>query len=196
MQSCALILLAAGPSSRLHKPKQLLNYKGKSLLKHSIEAALDSNAEPIILVTGSNAQEMEKEVTDIKINIIENENWQEGIASSIRCGINALLSIAPEIEQTILMVCDQPYISPSLLNKLIDMQTETGADIIACAYAETIGTPVLFTKNYFYELLKLQGDEGAKKLVMKYKGSAAFIQFPKGEIDIDTGNDYENLEQA
>lgn len=191
MQTCGLILLAAGASKRMGQPKQLLQVGNKSLLQHSIATALQADVEPIILVTGADAGLVEKEVHDAAINVVENVDWEEGIASSIRCGINALLEIMPDIEQAICMVCDQPFVSSSLLNELISASAETGDDIVACAYGNTVGTPVLFGKNYFAELLQLQGDEGAKKLLKKYSDTVGTVSFPKGDIDIDTMQDYE-----
>ncbi len=162
-------------------------------MQHSLQVAVQSAASPIILITGSNAQTIEKEVHNKEITIIENQDWEEGISSSIRCGLKALQQIMPGAEQAIFMVCDQPFVSASLINQLIEARNNTGKGIIACAYAETIGTPVLCTKNYFPELLTLQGNEGAKKIVMKYKNDLGIITFPQGEIDIDTWNDYNNL---
>ena len=190
MQSCGLILLAAGASKRLGQPKQLLPLGDKSLLQHGLETALQANVEPVILVTGADAGVIEKEVHDKKINVVENADWEEGIASSIRCGLNALLEITPDIEHAIFMVCDQPFVSVSLLNELIDACNTSGDDIIACSYSNTIGTPALFSKNYFPALLELQGDEGAKKLLKQYSDAVGVIPFPKGNIDIDTMQDY------
>ncbi len=191
MQTCGLILLAAGQSKRMGRPKQLLQVGGKSLLQHSIQVALQANVDPVILVTGAQAGLIEGEIHDAKINIVENVEWEEGLASSIRCGINALLEIAPDVEQAICMVCDQPFVSASLLNELIDASVNTGSEIVACAYGNTVGTPVLFSKNYFPELLQLQGDGGAKKILKKYGDAVGTISFPEGNVDIDTPQDYE-----
>ncbi len=196
MQSCGIILLAAGSSQRMGQAKQLLDYNGVSLLQHSLQAALDAEAEPVILVTGADAGLIEKEVHDKRINVVENAEWEEGIASSIRCGLNALLEIEPDIEEAIFMVCDQPYVTSALLNELTGAKIETGKDIIACAYAGTVGTPALFSKDYFPLLLELEGDEGAKKILKEYMDSVGVISFPKGSIDIDTLQDYENLERS
>ena len=183
-------MLAAGASKRLGQPKQLLPLGDKSLLQHSLETALQANVGPVILVTGAGASVVEKEVHDRKINVVENTGWEEGIASSIRCGLNALLEITPDIEHAIFMVCDQPFVSVALLNELIDARNTSGGDIIACSYSNTIGTPALFSKNYFPALLGLQGDEGAKKILKQYNESVGVIPFPKGNIDIDTIQDY------
>jgi molybdenum cofactor cytidylyltransferase len=193
MRACGLILLAAGSSSRLHQPKQLLEYNGSKLLQRSIDIALSSEADPVLLVIGSNAKLIEEQIEAGKIIVVENELWQEGIASSIRCGLNALLKTLPNIEQTIFMVCDQPYVSTEILNKVINAAEQTGQDIIACKYADTLGTPTLFSQKYFQELLQLQGHEGAKKLIMKYSQEVGMIHFAKGATDIDTWDDYMRL---
>lgn len=196
MQQCGLILLAAGASRRMGQPKQLLPFAGKSLLQHGLQAALEADVDPVIVVTGAEASLVEKEIHDIKINIVENEGWEEGTASSIRCGLNALLEIVPEIGHVIFMVCDQPFVTARLLNELIETCDDTGKDIIACAYDGTVGTPALFSKNYFPALLELQGDEGAKKLLKQYSDAVGVISFAKGSIDIDTMNDYEKWKNS
>jgi molybdenum cofactor cytidylyltransferase len=128
--------------------------------------------------------------------VVENDGWEEGIASSIRCGLNALLEIMPDIEHAIFMVCDQPFVTARLLNELVEVCADTGSDIVACAYGGTVGTPALFSKNYFPALLELQGDEGAKKLLKQYSDAVGVISFPKGDIDIDTMKDYEEWKNS
>src|SRR5688572_9569620 len=140
------------------RPKQLLPYKGKSLLEHTVDTANDADANPVIVVLGASAAVLEKEIDEKKVHIVENKEWQEGMASSIRCGLNTLLQIAPSSDAVILMVCDQPFISASLLNELITTQKNTGKLIVTSQYENTIGSPALFYKTIFPELLKLKGD--------------------------------------
>jgi len=193
MQSCGIILLAAGPSSRLGQAKQLLPYKGKTLLQHGIQAALLADAEPVVLVTGANAADIEKEVGDERVNVVENTEWEEGMASSIRYGLTALLEMAPDTERAIFMVCDQPFVTAELLNQLVFASIDTEKEIVACAYSGTLGTPALFGSSFFPLLQQLEGNEGAKKIIKQYPENVGTITFPKGEIDIDTPDDYERL---
>jgi len=191
--NCSAIILAAGRSSRLGKPKQLLNYQGKTLLEHTIHAVKESSVQSIILVLGSGFESVINEIDINGLHIIKNDNWETGIASSIVSGINALYDIAPLPDAAILMVCDQPFVTGSLLDELIAAQKTTGKPIIASKYEDTIGTPALFHKSFFLQLIGLKGDSGAKKIMQQYPDEVTTISFPLGSIDIDTPDDYESL---
>jgi len=189
-----ILILAAGNSSRLGEPKQLLHFKGKSLLRNVAEEALKIS-KAVIVVTGSNHTEISKEIEDLKIVITENKNWNEGMGSSINIGLNQLLNSFPTIENCIISVCDQPFIDASVFSELIQMQKDSQKGIVASKYSETLGTPVLFSKKYFKDLSNLSGHEGAKRLLQKFKDDIAEISFEKGAIDIDTQDDYQKLIQ-
>ena len=191
--NCAAILLAAGSSSRMGKPKQLLSYKSKSLLEFTIDMAIDSVTDPIIVVIGANASLVQKVIEHKKIHIVENKNWTEGMASSIRCGIGMLTQISPSAEGAILMVCDQPFVSSTLLNNLVSTHKSTGKPIVTSKYQNVIGPPTLFHKTIFSELMNLTGDTGAKKIVEKHITDVETVQFDAGIIDIDTEEDYRAL---
>lgn len=188
-----IVLLAAGSSSRLGKPKQLLQYNNQSLFRHSLNAALHSETEFILVVLGANADLLRKEMDTEKAYLISNVNWKEGMASSIICGMNALTKIAPAIEAVIIMVCDQPHITPLLLNDIIRTHQETGKKIVASTYEGITGPPVLFHKDIFSELMQLKGDFGARAIVQQFPDEVATVLFEKGNIDIDTREDYEML---
>lgn len=187
------IILAAGQSSRLGKPKQLLKYQNKTLLEHAIDAAKWSSVKSIIVVVGSNADIILNEIDTSGTHMVKNEDWQSGMASTIRCGVRALPALDSTIDSAILMVCDQPFVTPDLLNGLIEKQKETGNPIIASQYDDIIGTPALFQKRFFAELMALKGDTGAKKIMMQHNDLLVTVPFPKGSIDIDTIDDYEAL---
>ena len=188
-----MIVLAAGSSSRMGRPKQLLSYNGKTLLEFTVDIAIDSVADPVILVLGANASLIEKVIDRKKIEIVENKNWNEGMASSIRIGIEKLLQVSPSADSTILMVCDQPFISASLLNNLVSAHKTTGKSIVTCYYQNVIGPPTLFHKTIFPELLNLKGDTGARKIVEKHITAVETVRFDEGIIDIDTEADYKAL---
>lgn len=175
------------------RPKQLLPYKGKSLLEHTVDIANDADAKPVIVVLGANAALLEKVVDEKKVHTVENKDWKEGMASSIRCGLNTLMNIAPLSDAVILMVCDQPYVSASLLDELIATQKNKGKLIVTSQYQNSIGPPALFYKTIFPELLELKGDAGARKIVEKYSNDVATVLFTQGNIDIDTEADYKAL---
>jgi molybdenum cofactor cytidylyltransferase len=188
-----LIILAAGSSSRLGSPKQKLVFKGKTLLQGTINAAMDSRCKPIIIVIGANAEEIKIDIPIEEVTICYNKEWQEGMASSIRKGVTMLQTISPITSDVILTVSDQPFLDAGLLNRLLDKRAATGKQIIASFYSNSLGVPALFGKKFFPELLQLKGQEGAKKLLMKYKEDLLAISFPLGGIDIDTEEDYRSL---
>lgn len=194
MNRCGIILLAAGSSSRMGNPKQLLLYKGKSLLVHAADTAIAACLTPVIVVLGANRQLIEKELVNKEgLKIIFNSDWEEGMASSIRCGIKEALEIDPDLDGVIIMVCDQPYVDQQLLKKLLDTQHETGMPIVSSHYNSIPGVPALFYRSFFEVLLGLKGDTGAKKLLKECKTVVAIVDFPEGEIDIDTKGDYAGL---
>ncbi len=186
-------MLAAGNSTRLGKPKQLLLFNGKSLLRHTIEAAVATGVKPLIIVLGANASLLTPEIDDNNTQIVINTNWKDGMASSIIAGLTALLEIYPDTERVILMMCDQPFVTTSLLNNLLITHQQTGKPIVASIYDGVIGVPALFYKSHFKELLQLQGDTGARKIINQDVSEVATVFFAKGKIDIDTADDYENL---
>ncbi|WP_296149543.1 nucleotidyltransferase family protein [uncultured Flavobacterium sp.] len=187
----AIIILAAGNSSRLGQPKQLLEYQGKSLLKNSANQALAINDAIVIVVSGAENTSLEKELQNTKIILCHNNDWQLGMSSSIRTGLKKALEVQPQISACIISVCDQPFISENIFKTLV-LKHKSSDKIIASYYAETAGTPVLFPKKYFPELLNLTGNEGAKKLLNATK-ELFLVNFEKGEIDIDTMEDYQKL---
>jgi molybdenum cofactor cytidylyltransferase len=184
-----LIILAAGESSRLGRPKQNLIFNGKTLLQRAVESGQDSKCKTIIVVLGANSNQ----ITPIPgTTTLYNPDWKEGMASSIR---KAVLEINNDlsVDKVIIMLCDQPFVTSTLLNALINKQTESGKPIIASAYNDTTGVPVLFDRSLFTKLLQLQGSEGAKKILKKHADDVATIPFKQGSIDIDTPEDYERL---
>lgn len=196
LENIGVVILAAGASTRLGEPKQLLEYGHKNLLQKTIDAAVESNVDPVILVLGANADQISHEIDKSGINVIVNTDWEEGMASSIKIGLNELLFISPETDAVILMVCDQPHISSELINDIINKQNETGNPIITCDYGEAFGPPALFHKSLFQELMHLKGDVGARKIIHQHSNEVATVLFTKGKIDIDTKEDYNALNDS
>ncbi|MEO7214898.1 nucleotidyltransferase family protein [Mucilaginibacter sp.] len=185
-----IIILAAGKSERLGQPKQNLIFRGKTLLQRAIDTALDSACSPIIVILGANEDQISIQPNE-KVTILQNPEWSEGMASSISLAIQEM--IKQEADSTIVMLCDQPFVNAELLKVMAEKQKETGKPIIACAYNGATGVPVLFGSALFPELLLLQGQEGAKKILQNHPGDIARIPFENGGIDIDTMDDYEGL---
>jgi len=194
MKNTGIILLAAGNSTRMGSPKQLLLYQGKTLLERIVDTSLqvfDNNK--IILVLGANHSEIAFQIKD-KITLISvNEEWESGMASSIKSGLQILLNHFPEMERCFISVCDQPYLSSEVFIEMLKLADYSSKEIIAAEYAGTIGVPVLFSKKYFKKLLHLSGEQGAKKIIQQNMDDVNIFTFDEGAIDIDTPSDYENL---
>lgn len=190
MSKIGIIILAAGDSSRLGRPKQLLPFGGKVFLAHIVDEALEATLEPVVVVTGAYATEIDESLKDRPVTIVYNPRWKEGMASGIVAGLTKLSSVQPDLRGLIIAVCDQPYLSAPLLRELAEQFTLSGKGLVACAYDGTLGTPVLFGSRYFGELSALSGAEGAKKLLKAHADDVTAIPFPKGSIDIDTEEDW------
>ena len=157
------------------------------------EVAASSDANPILVVLGAHPNLLLPEIDTEKTSIVINNEWKKGMASSIVSGLTTLLEKYPIADAVIFMMCDQPFISSSLLNNLILTQQQTGKTIVSCSYDNTTGPPALFHKSIFPELLQLNGDKGARAIVERHHDEMATVLFPEGSIDIDTISDYENL---
>jgi len=187
-----LIILAAGQSARMGRPKQKLLYQGDTLLQHAVKTALASVCEPVVVVLGAFADELLSDIESYPVKVIINQNWDEGMASSIRAGITQLQNI-PGVSNALIMLCDQPHVNATLLDQMIQTKQRHAKGIVACAYNNTIGVPVLFGESYYPYLLSLTGHEGAKKILTAHTDDIETIVFPLGAVDIDTAEDYEGL---
>ena len=187
-----IIILAAGASTRLGRPKQLLLWQGVTLLQHTVQTALTVATQPVV-VTGANGEHLAAALDPGQVKLVFNPNWQQGIASSIKCGLQALLNRTPEPEQVIFMVCDQPFVTAELLLDLINEQQKSRKPIVASAYAGTLGIPALFNKSLFPQLLELQGDTGARRIIQGNTAEVASVVFEEGRYDIDTAGEYQDL---
>lgn len=190
---CGIIILAAGNSSRLGTPKQILHFRGKSLIRNITDAALAAKAGKVVVVTGANDVIIKSELADLPFDVAHNPSWQEGMGSSIRTGLAKLLLLDPILNAAIITVSDQPFVTAALLQSLYQKATADPHTIVACSYRNTAGTPVLFKENHFDSLLHLNGAEGAKKLIRQFENDVTTIPFALGGIDIDTREDFERL---
>ena len=176
MNSIAGIVLAAGGSSRLGQPKQLILLGSETLLERSVRIALDAGLAPVVVVLGSGATLIRSRCGLVGAWVVENMQWQEGMASSIRAGAGALLGSGAD--GVVIMTCDQPAVSVAHLRALVE---RTGR-VTASSYAGRQGIPAYFPRRLFSELLLLQGDAGAREMLV----AADAIELPGGEFDIDT----------
>jgi molybdenum cofactor cytidylyltransferase len=191
MSKTGIVILAAGNSSRMGETKQLMKYKGKTFLQHIIGEAKNANLEPVICITGFQSDLIRENITGMGVSVVYNARWPEGMGSGIVAGINQLLLW--EVDAVILAVSDQPYVSSRLFETMQQLKNQSGKGIIACSYAGILGTPVLFGNVYFSQLKSLDGNQGAKNIVKANLSDVCPVEFEKGNIDIDTKEDYEHL---
>ena len=192
IKSTALIVLAAGKSSRLGRPKQLLAFEGMTLLQRAIQAGLVAGCQTVIVVMGAYHKEISQEPYLATVNTVINPHWEAGMGSSIKAGLREVVKgEAPE--QVILMLCDQPFVDGELLKRMVAARQETGKGMVACRYGDTLGVPALFGRQFFPSLSEIDDAEGAKKIIQKFSQEVAVIGFERGNIDIDTAEDYRLL---
>jgi molybdenum cofactor cytidylyltransferase len=183
-----IILLAAGSSSRLGRAKQLIEFQGKTLIQKALDEANKSQADCLVVVLGANADLIQTGFESSNTPFIINSDWQQGMSSSMQAGLRFLME-KEEINQVLLMLCDQPFVDASLLDQLITAKETSGKGIVAAAYSNTLGVPALFEERYFEELLQLTGSDGAKKVIFNHQAEVHALDFPLGAVDLDTEKD-------
>jgi molybdenum cofactor cytidylyltransferase len=194
MSNIGIVILAAGASSRMGRPKQLLPHGNGTLLNTAISAARGSQCAPIVLILGANAREILQRTATRNLIVAENKLWSEGIASSLRAGIETLKDA--DVEAAVIMTCDQPFVSAPVVDQLVYLYRGSGKAIVASQYADTLGIPALFDRSIFPELLKLSGDMGARAIIQRHLPETAILNFPEGVIDIDTADEYTAIVSA
>lgn len=183
------IVLAAGSSSRLGEPKQFLRYQEETLIRRAAGAAIDAGCWPVVVVSGAAHERVERELEPLAVHVRHNENWGQGIGSSIRIGAESALDLCPSLDALLVMVCDQPFVTAELLAALIDAGSASPARAVACAYGDAFGVPVLFRRKHFTALAALGDEQGAKSLLSALGSELVVIPFPEGKVDIDTPAD-------
>jgi len=187
----AIVILAGGTSSRLGRPKQLLELGGEPLLRHTVRRALASSAADVVLVLGSRAEEIGAAVGELGQRIVINPDFAAGQSTSMVAGVVAL---GADIDAAILMLGDQPTVTPALLDRLIATFEETGAAIEQPRYHGRPGNPVLFRRDLFPELLAVTGDLGAREIIQRRKGDVVWVDLDEpAPPDVDSDEDYEYL---
>ncbi len=193
MSSTGLVILAAGASTRMGRPKQLLEYRGRTLIRHAVDTAVNSLCQPIVVVLGADADRIKPEIPPSHVTLVENPDWSDGMSTSLRVGVETILAINPNIDALVLMLCDQPFVSTWLINQLVATHHRTKQPIVASQYAEVVGVPALFARTLFPILTTLQGDRGARQIIQQSLPRLGRVTFPAGAFDIDTPTDYARL---
>jgi molybdenum cofactor cytidylyltransferase len=189
------IILAAGASTRMGVPKQLLQFGSETMLRRAGRVAIEAGCRPVVVVTGADAAHSRKALRGLSVLEVENQRWESGMGSSICAGMEAIVAANPQIEAVIVMVCDQPFITRDIIAGLLGAHQETNCSIVASRYGRSYGVPALFGRTHFAELMKLKGTGGAKQIIQRHLGKVHLLPFPKGKIDVDTPEDWARLQQ-
>ena len=186
----AAVLLAAGSSSRFGRAKQLVSWDGEALVRRTARIALEAGLAPVIVVSGSYASGVEAALAGLPVELVFNPDWETGQSSSVRAGVQSLPGSAGG---AVFLLCDQPFINPQLIRRLVDLH-QSGLDAIIAPMVDGQRTsPVLFDRRTFPDLLKLEGDTGGRALFSRYP--VKWMEWLDRSIlfDIDTPEDYQRL---
>ena len=162
---CVVLLLAAGGSTRMGRPKQLLEIEGESLLRRAARTAIDAGLRRVLVVLGAEAARIRPTIEDLDAGIVLNPDWAEGMASSLRAGMAAVERDLPDARGVIVMTADQPWLPAAQLRCIDAAQRAGGASIVASDYGDHLGPPAFFGRRHFPALMALRGDTGARELL-------------------------------
>ena len=193
----AIVVLAAGNSSRLGEPKQLVQYQGQTLLERQVELAL-AHTDSVYLVLGSRRDLMTDKVSEYPIHVVENNEWHQGMGKSIAYGVDAL---DENIEQVMLLTVDQWRLTSKDIAKLIQCANENYNNIIVSYWLDSAansqyGPPVIFPKAFFTKLIRLEGMQGAKTIVKENKALVQQVKITNAGYDVDTREDLQQLKET
>jgi CTP:molybdopterin cytidylyltransferase MocA len=183
------IVLAAGGSTRLGVPKQLLELRGEPLVRRAATAATDAGASMVLVVAGAEISGIAQALNGLSfVTIVVNERWREGLASSLAAGIREVQRLDPRADGVLITTSDQPLVSDEALARLLDAFAK-GARLVAAAYSGTIGVPAVIAREHFHELLALERDAGAGRWLRGRGNAVHRIAMPEAAMDIDTAED-------
>ncbi|GAB3546106.1 nucleotidyltransferase family protein [Spirosoma fluminis] len=178
------------------EPKQLLMYKGQSLIRRITESALALQRGPVVVVLGANRERIVPELSGLPVTLVDNPSWQTGQASSLKTGLAALYITHKDIDTVLVLHTDQPLVSLGLLLHMLEVQKEEQKGIVACRYDTQISVPALFSRDYFAELLQLEGDKGVKWVIVRHRSDCSEVPFEAGAIDLNSRRDVDLFRQA
>jgi molybdenum cofactor cytidylyltransferase len=186
------VILAAGQSSRLGRPKQLLPLDGKPIVRITAEQTLASSLDEVILVTGAAGDEVAAAVADLPVRLVHNPSYAEGQSTSLKVGLAA---VSPDIDAVMFLLGDQPEVGPEIIDALIAKFKRTGSAIVQPVYGKVPGNPVLFGRALFSELVTIEGDQGARSLLRQHIDKIAKVAIVGASLpgDVDTEKDYHAL---
>jgi molybdenum cofactor cytidylyltransferase len=191
-ESPHVIILAAGPSTRLGQPKQLVRLDGRPLLHTMVSRAVALSGHAVTVVLGANAQDLTQLLRHSPASVIVNRQWREGLGSSIRLGVSAL---PPACDAVLLMLADQVAVTADDLRRLASAWKGQDTVIAASLYSGTIGVPAIFPRWCFPDLMALRGDCGAKSVLHRHADRLVRLPMPNAALDLDTPEQLAELQR-
>lgn len=188
----AAVVLAAGGSSRMGRPKQLIERGGQTLIRRTVETVLASDVSFVVVTVAANGPPFEAQLRGLQWTRAEVENPQEGQSQSVRAGAQAVEN-GGDFDAILFTPCDLPLLSVSHLNALIETYRSGNWDIAASRYNEVLGAPMIVSRALWPELHELRGDTGARKLLASHAQTTTFIEWTDGQFDLDTPDDVNAL---
>lgn len=187
----AAIILAAGSSERMGRPKQLLLIDGQPMVRRVAEVVCASALSQVLVIVGANAERVAEALHGLPVELLHNPAWPEGMSTSLRTGLRA---VRPDIEAVLVVLADQPALTPGLLQRLVERYRITRAPIVAPFYRGHRGNPVLFGRSLFPELLAIHGDRGARRIIARHEERVERVALDDAAVvqDVDTIEDYES----
>ncbi len=196
MPNVPIILLSAGESSRMGSPKPLLFWKGKTLIEFQLRNLLDTHQQ-VFVVLGANADQIIPFIKSIEVNIIINQDWEEGMSTSIAFAVKKVMDTIKNIDGVIITTIDQPLVDTEHLNTIVkSFKANEKQLIVSESDNGWRGVPALFDKCYLQELAKLKGDSGAKSVVHNHSENVQIVYAGNKLVDMDTPEIYEQLKIA
>ncbi|WP_218598173.1 NTP transferase domain-containing protein [Polaribacter sp. NJDZ03] len=196
MKNIAILVLAAGKSSRMNSIKQLEKINEKTLLELTLEKIQCVYTSTIFCILGANADKIKPEIRTKDIQFIENVNFEEGLSSSIVSGIEYLKNKEFNLEGIFILLADQPAINVAYIEDMIHLFYQNKNSIIASNYGKKFGVPAIFPKKYFSNLLLIKGDKGAKEFISKKKNEILCSTITTNFLDIDTKEDLQRYKKS
>jgi molybdenum cofactor cytidylyltransferase len=185
------IILAGGESKRMKTPKMLLPFRGSTIIGKVIENVTASDVDKILVVLGAGSEEVLKVITGLPVTYCYNDNYKNGMLSSVKCGFS---SLPDDFEAVIVFQGDQPMIPPQAVNAVINAWRKSGKGIVIPVFETKRGHPLLIESKYRHEIEKLNTDVGLRSLAEKFHSDVLEIEVNTPGIlrDIDTQDDYLN----
>ncbi|TWJ13190.1 molybdenum cofactor cytidylyltransferase [Geobacter argillaceus] len=188
------IVLAAGKATRMGRTKQLLPFRGKSVLEWVVDHALASGLHRVVVVLGHDAELLEPLLRERDVTVVVNPQYGEGQSSSLKAGLGALTN---ETEAALFLLGDQPLVTPEIIDRILSAYAASPSPIVMPVCEGRRGNPVLFARETFPAMRNLSGDCGARGIFEQYAGRILAVPVESQAIlaDIDTEEDYQRLLQ-